>query len=149
MGWAIHLHLLAAVSWIGGSVFLFVLGITLRDKDDQKAVYPRIGPIYGFFEITALFLLLISGTLMIFNNGLVEILFDMNIHNKVIDALRIKLSFVAILAVMTVVHTIIALKTLHIEKSPIEKFFSKGASMGIFLLNFVVLHFAIVIRDIL
>jgi uncharacterized membrane protein len=149
MGWAIHLHLLAAVSWIGGSVFLFVLGITLRDKDDQKAVYPRIGPIYGFFEITALFLLLISGTLMIFNNGLVEILFDMNIHNKVIDALRIKLSFVAILAVMTVVHTIIALKTLHIEKSPIEKFFSRGASMGIFLLNFVVLHFAIVIRDIL
>jgi uncharacterized membrane protein len=149
MGWAIHLHLLAAVSWIGGSVFLFVLGITLRDRDDQKAVYPRIGPIYGFFEITALFLLLISGTLMIFNNGLVEILFDMNIHNKVIDALRIKLSFVAILAVMTVVHTIIALKTLHIEKSPIEKFFSRGASMGIFLLNFVVLHFAIVIRDIL
>jgi len=149
MGWAIHLHLLAAVSWIGGSVFLFVLGITLRDRDDQKAVYPRIGPIYGFFEITALFLLLISGTLMIFNNGLVEILFDMNIHNKVIDALRIKLSFVAILAVMTVVHTIIALKTRHIEKSPIEKFFSRGASMGIFLLNFVVLHFAIVIRDIL
>jgi len=149
MGWAIHLHLLAAVSWIGGSVFLFVLGISLKDKNDQKAVYPRIGPIYGFFEITALFLLLISGTIMIFNNGLVEILFDMDIHNKVIDALRIKLIFVAILAIMTVVHSIIALKTLHIEKTPIEKFFSRGASMGIFLLNFVVLHFAIVIRDIL
>ena len=149
MGWAIHLHLLAAVSWIGGSVFLFVLGISLRDKNDQKAVYPRIGPIYGFFEITALFLLLISGTIMIFNNGLVEILFDLDIHNKVIDALRIKLIFVAVLAIMTVVHSIIALKTLHIEKTPIEKFFSRGASMGIFLLNFVVLHFAIVIRDIL
>ncbi len=149
MGWAIHLHLLAAVSWIGGSVFLFVLGISLKDKNDQKAVYPRIGPIYGFFEITALFLLLISGTIMIFNNGLVEILFDMDIHNKVIDALRIKLIFVAILAIMTVVHSIIALKTLHIAKTPIEKFFSRGASMGIFLLNFVVLHFAIVIRDIL
>ena len=149
MNWAIHLHLLAAVSWIGGSVFLFVLGISLRDKDDQKAVYPRIGPIYGFFEITALFMLLISGTIMIFNNGLVDILFDMDIHNQVIDALRIKLSFVALLAIMTVVHTIIALRTLHIEKTPMEKFFSRGASMGIFLLNFVVLHFAIVIRDIL
>ncbi len=149
MGWAIHFHLIAAVSWIGGSVFLFVLGITLRDKDDQKAVYPRIGPIYGFFEITALFMLLTTGTIMIFNNGLVEILFDMSITNPVIDALRIKLSFVSILAIMTVVHTIIALKTLHIEKSPIQKFFSRGASMGIFLLNFVVLHYAMIIRDIL
>ena len=149
MGWAIHFHLIAAVSWIGGSVFMFVLGITLQDKDDQKAVYPRIGPIYGFFEITALFMLLTTGTIMIFNNGLVEILFDMSITNPVIDALRIKLSFVSILAIMTVVHTIIALKTLHIEKSPIQKFFSRGASMGIFLLNFVVLHYAMIIRDIL
>jgi uncharacterized membrane protein len=149
MGWAIHFHLIAAVSWIGGSVFLFVLGITLRDRDDQKAVYPRIGPIYGFFEITALFMLLSTGTIMIFNNGLVEILFDMSITNPVIDALRIKLSFVSLLAIMTVVHTIIALKTLHIEKTPIQKLFSRGASMGIFLLNFVVLHYAMIIRDIL
>ncbi len=149
MGWAIHLHLIAAVSWIGGSVFLFVLGITLRDKQDQKEVYPRIGPIYGFFEITALFILLISGVFMITNNGLMDILFDSSISNQVIDALRIKLSFVAVLAIMTVVHTIIALKTLRIEKTPLQKFFSRGASMGIFLLNFVVLHYAMVIRDIL
>ncbi len=73
MGWAIHLHLIAAVSWIGGSVFLFVLGITLRDKQDQKEVYPRIGPIYGFFEITALCILLLTGTIMITNNGLMDI----------------------------------------------------------------------------
>jgi len=149
MGWAIHLHLVAAISWIGGSVFLFVLGITLRDKKDQKEVYPRIGPIYGYFEIVALFMLLMTGTIMIYDNGLVHILFDMSIHNEVIDSLRIKLSFVAILAILTVIHSIIALKTLHIEKSPIQKFFSRGASMGIFFLNFIVLHYAMVIRDIL
>jgi uncharacterized membrane protein len=28
--WAFHIHLLMAISWIGGSVFMFVLGITLR-----------------------------------------------------------------------------------------------------------------------
>jgi len=149
MGWAIHLHLVAAVSWIGGSVFLFVLGISLRDKQDQKEVYPRIGPIYGYFEIVALFMLLTTGTIMIYGNGLVDILFDMTIHNEVIDSLRIKLTFVAMLAVLTVIHTIIALKTLHTEKTPIEKFFSRGASMGIFFLNFIVLHYAMVIRDIL
>jgi len=149
MGWAIHLHLIAAVSWIGGSVFLFVLGVTMRDKEDQQAVYPRIGPIYGFFEITALCMLLISGTFMITNNGLMSILFDMSAEGEVIEALRIKLSFVAVLAVMTVVHTIIAMKTLRTEKTAIQKFFSRGASMGIFLLNFIVLHYAMVIRDIL
>jgi len=149
MGWAIHLHLVAAISWIGGSVFLFVLGITLRNKQDQKEVYPRIGPIYGYFEIASLFMLLTTGIIMIYNNGLVDILFDLNIHNEVIDSLRIKLSFVAILAILTVIHTIIALKTLHTEKRPIEKFFSRGASMGIFFLNFIVLHYAMVIRDIL
>jgi uncharacterized membrane protein len=149
MGWAIHLHLIAAISWIGGSVFLFILGVTMRDKQDQKEVYPRIGPIYGYFEISSLFILLITGTIMINNNGLVEILFDMSIHNEVIDSLRIKLSFVAVLAILTVVHTIIALKTLHIEKTAVQKFFSRGASMGIFFLNFIVLHYAMVIRDIL
>jgi len=149
MGWAIHLHLIAAVSWIGGSVFLFVLGVTLRDKRDQQEVYPRIGPIYGFFEITALFMLLITGSFMITNNGLMSILFDMSAEGEVIEALRIKLSFVAVLAVMTVVHTIIAMKTLRTEKTAIQKFFSRGASMGIFLLNFIVLHYAMVIRDIL
>jgi len=149
MGWAIHLHLVAAVSWIGGSVFLFVLGITMRDKEDQKAVYPRIGPIYGYFEIGALLILLTTGYLMISDNGLIDILFDMTLHNKVIESLRIKLLFVAALALLTVIHTIISFKTLHIEKTPLQKFFSRGASMGIFFLNFIVLHYAMVIRDIL
>ena len=47
MGVSLHLHLIAAISWIGGSVLLFVLGIALRNKQDQKEVYSRIGPIYG------------------------------------------------------------------------------------------------------
>ncbi|MEA3418227.1 MAG: hypothetical protein U9Q90_02420 [Campylobacterota bacterium] len=149
MGWAMHLHLIAAISWIGGSVFMFILGVTMRDKQDQTEVYPRIGPIYGYFEIAALFILLITGTVMITNNGLMDILFDMSIHNEVIDSLRIKLIFVALLAVLTVVHSIIALKTLRVDKTPIQKFFSRGASMGIFFLNFIVLHYAMVIRDIL
>ena len=148
MGWAIHLHLVAAMAWIGGAFFMFILGVSLRKKEDQDAVYPRIGPIYGYFETGALIILLFSGYTMINNNGLLTILFS-NITNEVIDALRLKLYIVAVIFVLTVIHMTISMMTLHKVKTPIQKLFSKGSSMGIFLLNLVVLHYAMVLRDIL
>ena len=148
MGWAIHLHLVAAIAWIGGAFFMFVLGVSLRKKEDQDAVYPRIGPIYGYFETGALLILLYTGYTMISNNGLLTILFS-NITNEVIDALRIKLQIVAVIFLLTVIHMTISMLTLHKVKTPIQKLFSKGSSMGIFLLNLVVLHYAMVLRDIL
>ena len=45
MDWTIHIHLIAAIAWIGGSIFMFVLGVTLKNKDKQNQVYPNIGPI--------------------------------------------------------------------------------------------------------
>ncbi len=147
MGWEIHVHLIAAVSWIGGSVFMFILGISLKDKEDQQAVYPRIGPIFGYFEIASLVLLLITGTLMIINNGLITILFDNSIHAVAIDALRKKLILVAIMTIITVIHTIIAFKTNNKERTKLETIISRASSMGIFILNFIVLHQAIIIRD--
>ncbi len=149
MGWEIHMHLIAAVSWIGGSVFMFVLGISLRGKENQEAVYPRIGPIFGYFEIVALVMLLISGTLMIMNNGLIDVLFDDTVHNMAIDALREKLLIVAAMTFITILHTVIAFRTNGKERTKLETIVSRGSSMGIFILNFIVLHHAIVIRDIL
>jgi uncharacterized membrane protein len=147
LGWEIHIHLIAAVSWIGGSVFMFVLGVTLRNKDDQKAVYPIIGPIFGYFEIASLALLLITGTLIIIDNGLITTLFDNTIHNIAIDALRQKLILVAIMSIITILHTVIAFRTNGKERTKLETIISRGSSIGIFILNFVVLHYAIVIRD--
>ncbi len=149
MGWFIHIHLIAAIAWIGGAFFMFILGVSLRKKEDQDAVYPRIGPIYGYFETGALILLLISGISMIIHDGLSKILFDMNVHNVVIDSLRIKLSIVAVIVLMTIVHMSISMMTLHTEKTPRQRFLSKVSSMGIFILNLFVLHYAIVIRGIL
>ncbi|SFV63891.1 hypothetical protein MNB_SV-12-2059 [hydrothermal vent metagenome] len=149
MGWEIHFHLIAALSWIGGSVFMFVLGISLKDKEDQQAVYPRIGPIFGYFEIGALVTLLITGTLMIIDNGLIYILFDESVDDVVISALREKLIIVGIMTLITIVHTIIAFRTNNKERTKLETILSRASSMGIFILNFLVLHYAIVIRDIL
>jgi len=148
VGWAIHLHLVAAIAWIGGAFFMFLLGVSLRKKEDQDAVYPRIGPIYGYFETVALIILLITGYTMISNNGLLTILFS-NLSNEVIDSLRIKLYIVAVIVVLTVIHMTISMMTLHKIKTPFQRLLSKGSSMGIFLLNLVVLHYAMVLRDIL
>ena len=149
MGWSIHLHLVAAISWIGGSMFMFVLGISLRNKEDQKLVYPRIGPIFGFFEVVVLILLIATGIWMIFENNMIHVLFNFDAHSQVIDALREKLFLVAIMTFITVVHTIIAFRTNGKERTKLETIISRGSSMGIFIMNFIVLHYAIVLRDIL
>ena len=148
MGWAIHLHIVSAIAWIGGAFFMFLLGVTLRKEEDKEAVYPRIGPIYGYFESVALVILLITGYVMITNNGLIDILFS-DLSNQVIDSLRIKLYIVAVIVVLTVIHMVISMVRLNSEKSKLEKFLSRGSSMGIFILNLVVLHYAMVLRDIL
>lgn len=149
MGWEIHLHLIAAISWIGGSVFMFVLGISLKNKEDQQAVYPRVGPIFGYFEIVALILLMITGILMIIENGLIYLLLDDTIHTRAVDILREKLIIVTIMTVITMVHTVVAFKTNGKTRSKLEMLVSRGSSIGIFILNFVVLHYAIMLRDLL
>ncbi|SHO80799.1 hypothetical protein MNB_SV-15-448 [hydrothermal vent metagenome] len=128
---------------------MFVLGVSLRDKDDQNAVYPRIGPIFGYFEIVALLILVSTGTYMIIENGLISILFDNSVDTKVIESLRKKLMLVATIIVVTIVHTYIAFKTNNIERTPLQHMISRGSSMAIFIINLFVMHYAIVIRDIL
>jgi len=148
MSWALHFHLIAAIAWIGGGFLMFVLGITLRNKEDQDAVYPRIGPIYGYYETGALVILLLTGITMIYNNGLLSILFS-SVTNEVIDALRTKLYVVVVIVLLTIIHMTVSMMTINKVKTPIQKLLSKGSSMGIFLLNLVVLHYAMVLRDIL
>ncbi len=127
---------------------MFALGITMRDKKAQKAVYPHIGPIFGYFEVVALMFLLATGSYMITDYGLIELLFT-DYSSEVIDALRIKLWMVLVLLIVTVIHFVIALKTNTKERTKIEHLISRGSSMLIFFLNLFVLHYAMVIRDIL
>jgi len=149
LGWGIHLHLIAAISWIGGSVFMFVLGLSLRNKEDQKLVYPRIGPIFGYFEMVVLVLLIATGMWMIIENNMIHVLFNFEAHSRIIDALREKLVLVAVMTIITIIHLRIAFRTNGKERTRWETLLSRGSSLGIFILNFIVLHYAIVLRDIL
>jgi len=141
-----HIHLIMAISWIGGSVFMFVLGITLRDKKAQKEVYPHVGPIFGWFEVVALIALLTSGFYLGNYYNLLELLLHPN-GSAISEAVMKKAILVAILTVATIVHFIIAYKTNGKERSKIENILSRGSSMLIFFLNLFVMHYAIILRD--
>jgi len=148
LNYLIHFHLLAAIAWIGGSIFMFVLGITLRDKEKQKAVYPHVGPIFGYFELASLGILLVSGILMISTDGLLDLLMS-NDTNQIADLLTKKLWLVLSLVIATVIHFVIAYRTNNKERTKLENFISRGSSLFIFFVNLFVLHYAIMIRTLL
>jgi len=146
--WAFHIHLIMAISWIGGSVFMFILGVSLRDKKAQQEVYPHIGPIFGWFEVVALVALLASGFILGIHYNLFEVLMHNN-GTKISEALKMKVILVAILTVATIIHFVIAYKTNGKERTKVEQILSRFSSMLIFFLNLFVMHYAIVLRDIL
>lgn len=127
---------------------MFVLGIFLRDKKAQKEVYPRIGPLFGYYEVVVLIILIATGITLITQNGLIDVL-STNDQSEVLVALRKKLWLVGIVVVLTIVHFVIALKTNTKERTKLQYLISRGSSLLIFLLNLWILHYAIVVRHIL
>lgn len=127
---------------------MFVLGVTLLDKKKQEAVYPHVGPIFGYFELVALIILLSTGILMILNNGLFDLLFTTE-DSDVMNYLRTKLLIVGAVIVTTAIHFVIALKTNNTKRTRLENLVSRGSSLFIFFANLFILHYAIMIRDIL
>lgn len=143
-----HIHLIAAIAWIGGSIFMFVLGISLRDKQAQKQVYPIVGPIFGWFELITLIILLLSGIKLGIDYNLFKMMFyDMSI--PVSNAVTKKVAIVIVLTLVTVVHFVVAYRTNDRERTPTEQILSRASSMLIFILNLFVMHYAIVLRNIL
>ena len=144
----IHFHLFAAIAWIGGSIFMFVLGITLTDKQKQKEVYPHVGPIFGYFELVSLAILLVSGVIMTLNNGLFDLVFSDD-SSEVVELLRNKLWLVLSLVIATAIHFFVAYRTNDKERTKLENIISRGSSLFIFFVNLFVLHYAIMIRSII
>lgn len=143
-----HIHLFAAIAWIGGSIFMFVLGVTLTNKKQQQEVYPHVGPIFGYFELLSLILLLATGILLIIENGLIDLLFSSD-DSTVIEYLRTKLLIVLSVIIATAIHFVIAMRTNNIKRTKLQNIVSRGSSLFIFFANIFVLHYAIMIRSIL
>jgi len=127
---------------------MFVLGVTLRDKKVQKAVYPHVGPIFGWFEVGALIILLMTGFVLGSNYSLFPLLFSGD-TSSLTTAIRLKAFFVLILTIVTIIHFVIAYRTNDRERTRRENLISRASSMLIFFLNLFVMHYGIVLRNIL
>ncbi|WP_457593155.1 hypothetical protein [Hydrogenimonas sp.] len=144
----LYIHVLSATAWVGGSLLLFALGILLRDRDAQKSVYAHLGPIYGYFETFWLTLLWITGLTMFFHFGIDEAMAHAP-GSHLASLMHTKLMMVGVITVLTAIHMYIAFKTHTAERTPLEHLVSRGSSMLIFLLNLVIVWYAIGIRDLL
>jgi putative copper export protein len=148
VGTLMHIHLFAAIAWIGGSILMFVLGVSLRSKKQQEEVYPNIGPVFGYFESVSLILLISTGILLIIDNGLITRLFSEE-SSDVITYLTMKIFVVISVVIATIVHYVIASKTNNKERSTLQNFISRASSLFIFIANIVILHYAIMIRELI
>ncbi len=139
---------MAAMAWIGGSIFMFVLGVTLRDKAKQQQVYPNIGPIFGYFEIFSLVILLVSGILMADNKGLIHAFLEGD-ASEIGIVFYNKIMLIAFVIMFTMIHFVVALKTNKKERTKFQNFLSRSSSLMVLFLNLVVLHYAIMLRSML
>jgi putative copper export protein len=143
----LYLHLTAAATWIGGSVLLFIFGITIRDREAQRVVYYHIGPIYGYFESVVLAILLISGSYMYIVDGFHDM--PNRFSHELGYWMHIKIALVFVISLATIIHMKVSLKANGREKTTKEKILARSTSMLIFILNFVILYLAMNIRNLL
>jgi uncharacterized membrane protein len=139
-----YLHLAAATSWIGGSMLLFVLGVTIKDKEAQKIVYQYIGPLYGYFESVMLFMLLSTGIYMGYTR---DLWLALESDSDFAYALSVKVVLVFIITISTVIHMSISIRAHQRGRTIKEKILSRATSLMIFILNLIILWFAIQIRN--
>jgi len=144
----LYIHILSATAWIGGSLLLFALGILLRDREAQKSVYAHLGPIYGYFETFWLTLLWATGLVMFSYFGIDDVMLHAP-SSDLAEVMSVKLLLVVLLTLFTVIHMIIAFRTHTTYRTPLQNFISRGSSMMIFLLNLIILWYAIDIRNLL
>ena len=142
----LFIHILSATAWIGGSLFLFALGIFMRDKNAQGDVYGHIGPIYGYFETFWLLTLLTTGTMMFFHFGIGDVMLYAP-DSTLAQEMTHKLYAVGLISLLTIIHMAIAFKVHKASRSTIQHIIMRGSSLLIFILNIVILWHAIGVRS--
>jgi len=143
---ALYVHKLLAYSWIGGSIFLFAMGLYIRDKEAIKIVYGYIGPFYGYFEVIVLIGLLSTGIYFFNVNNFSSVLLN---GSDLSFFIKGKIALALSIVIMTFVHLIISFGSINKERSFMQKIISRISSMMIFFLNLGMIYVAMKIGKIL
>jgi len=143
---ALYIHKLLAYSWIGGSVFLFAMGIYMRDKEAIKIVYSYIGPFYGYFEVVILIGLLSTGIYFFNVNNFSSVLLS---GSDLSFFIKEKIALALSIVIMTFVHLVISFGSINKERTTMQKIISRISSMMIFFLNLIMVYVAMKIGKIL
>ncbi len=143
----LYIHILAAASWVGGAMLLFILGVFIKDKEAITVVYKYIGPTYGYFQTAVLVILLATGTYLYMQYHFQELWKGSN--ELLSQHLYTKIYLVGLAVIATIIHMYISFKALNRERTQKEKIISRGTSLGIFLLNLFILYYAMSIRTML
>lgn len=108
---ALFLHILSAIFWIGGMLFLVAVVApylkTLSDPRDKSKIYQVVGKQYRFWGWVAIITLLVTGPVMLYTfYGIPpQKLMDPELHSTGFGkALAIKLGLVALIVTLSFIH---------------------------------------------
>lgn len=108
---ALFLHIIAAIFWIGGMLFLTLVVApflkTIPDPKEKSKIYQFVGKTYRFWGWVAIITLLVTGPFILLRlYGLpIQGIFDAGIHSTGFGkALAIKLSLVALIVLSSFLH---------------------------------------------
>jgi Ni,Fe-hydrogenase I cytochrome b subunit len=120
------------------------LGLFIRDKATQEAVYGAIGPFYGYFETVWLLILITTGFILA---NQYQLFGAMYVGTEIENIFSLKMSLVGLLSFATLIHLYIAFATHKRTRTLTQTILSRGGSLAIFLLNLAILWVAINLRS--
>ncbi len=148
---ALFFHIVSAIFWVGGMLFITLVVApflqSMPDPKDRSKVYQVVGKRFRFLGWIAIIILLITGPIVLY--GLYGIappdIFRSSLHGTPIGrALSIKLTFVVIIVVSSLVHDFwLGPKARNSPKfSLIAKIFGRGN----LIIALAVVIFAVILR---
>src|SRR3989337_3614089 len=107
---SLFLHILAALFWIGGMLFLTIVVVpllkTIKGVQERSSIYQVVGKSFRFWGWIAIIILVITGPLNLYLMGIpLSILLDPSIHSTPYGkVLSIKISFVILIILTSLLH---------------------------------------------
>lgn len=147
---SLFLHVMAAILWIGGMLFITLVIApflrSLNDRKQQSMLYQAIGTRYRFWGWVAIVILLITGPINLYLMGISPLLiFNPTFHGTDYGfALMMKLGFVFIIVASSLLHDFwIGPKA---RQSPKYSKIAKIAGRSNLIIAILIVIFAVFIR---